>query len=168
MRMQIRNSTFLRLFPVLILWGVPPMAEAQFTQLGAKFTGTGFVGTALQGNAVAISADGSTVIVGGFFDNSFAGAAWVFTRVSGAWTQQGSKLVGAGAVGSALQGSAVAISADGNTAIVGGYQDNTGMGAAWIFTRAGGNWAQQGTKLVGAGAVGAAGQGISVALSGDG
>src|ERR1051325_6725132 len=163
--MQIRKSTLFRSLPVLIFGSVLPLAEAQYTQQGAKLTGTGFVGTALQGNAVAISADGSTVIVGGFFDNSFAGAAWVFTRVNGVWTQQGNKLVGTGAVGAALQGSAVAISADGNTALVGGYQDNTGVGAAWIFTRTGGVWTQQGTKLVGAGALGLASQGVSVALS---
>ena len=36
------------------------------------------------------------------------------------FVQQGSKLVGTGAVGSAVQGSSVAASADGNTAIVGG------------------------------------------------
>jgi hypothetical protein len=36
----------------------------------------------------------------------------------GVWTQQGDKLVGTGAVGSASQGEAVALSADGNTAIV--------------------------------------------------
>jgi hypothetical protein len=32
-------------------------------------------------------------------NNSFTGAAWVFTRSGEAWTQQGNKLVGTGAVG---------------------------------------------------------------------
>jgi hypothetical protein len=36
------------------------------------------------------------------------------------FTQQGPKLVGSDAVGQAVQGSGVALSADGNTAIVGG------------------------------------------------
>ena len=97
-----------------------------------------------------------------------AGAAWVFTRSGGVWTQQGTKLVGTGAVGAAQQGVSVALSADGNTAIVGGPADNSSAGAAWVFTRSGGVWTQQGTKLVGTGAVGAAQQGDSVALSGDG
>ena len=44
------------------------------------------------------------------------GATWVFTRSGGVWTQQGLKLVGTGAIGSAGQGSSVAVSADGNTA----------------------------------------------------
>jgi hypothetical protein len=40
------------------------------------------VGLALQGYSVAVSADGNTAVVGGYFDNSGAGAAWVFTRVT--------------------------------------------------------------------------------------
>ena len=113
-------------------------------------------------------ADGNTAIVGGSDDNSGIGAAWVFTRSGGVWTQQGSKLVGTGAVGTGQQGSSVALSADGNTAIVGGLGDNSGIGASWVFTRSGGVWTQQGSKLVGAGAVGTALQGCSVALSADG
>ena len=70
--------------------------------------------------AVSLSADGNTAIVGGFGDNSYAGAAWVWTRSGGVWTQQGPKLVGSGAVGTASQGISVSLSADGNTAIVGG------------------------------------------------
>jgi uncharacterized protein YdbL (DUF1318 family) len=41
------------------------------------------------------------------------------------FVQQGSKLVGTGVVGTAHQGRSVALSADGNTAIVGGYLDNS-------------------------------------------
>jgi hypothetical protein len=131
--------------------------------------GTGAVGAAQQGRSVALSADGNTAIVGGPQDNSGAGALWVYTRSGGVWTQQGPKLVGSGAVGAALQGYAVALSADGNIAIVGGYADNSFAGAAWVFTRSGGGvWTQQGPKLVGNGAAGAAEQGNSVALSADG
>jgi hypothetical protein len=67
------------------------------------------------------------------------------------FTQQGPKLVGTGAVNSPLpaeQGISVALSADGNTAIVGGHVDNSGTGAAWVYTRSGGVWSQQGSKLV--------------------
>jgi Divergent InlB B-repeat domain len=62
----------------------------------------------------------------------------------------------------------VALSADGNTAIVGAYGDNSTTGAAWVYARSGGVWNQQGNKLVGAGAGGASYQGNSAALSGDG
>ena len=144
------------------------VAAAQFTQQGSKLVGTGADGAAQQGTSVAISADGTTAVVGGRLDAGFRGAAWVFTRSGGVWSQQGSKLVGTDAVGTAQQGYSVAISADGNTAIIGGPFDNPDLGAAWVFTRSGGVWSQQGSKLVGTGAVGAAQQGYSVAISGDG
>jgi hypothetical protein len=140
-----------------------------WTQQGSKLIGGGAVGAAFQGISVALSADGNTAIVGGPDNNSFAGAAWVFTRSGGNWTPGGTELpLGTGAVGNARQGISVALSADGNTAIVGGNGDNSDAGAAWVFTRSGGVWTQQGPKLVGSGAVGAALQGRSVALSADG
>src|SRR5258708_11391722 len=126
--------------------------------------------------SVALSADGNTAIVGGWSDNSKTGAAWVFTRNGGVWTQQGKRFVGSDAVGSARQGMSVALSADGNTAILGGPGDNPwdrsapfglgAAGAAWVFSRSGGVWTQQGNKLVSPGAVGRLG--TSVALSADG
>ncbi len=139
-----------------------------WSQQGNKLVGSNAIGAAQQGLSVALSADGNTAIVGGPFDNPFAGAAWVFTRSNGVWTQQGQKLVGNGAVGNAEQGWSVGLSADGNTAIVGGRTDNNDAGAAWVFTRSNGVWTQQGQKLVGSGAVGSAAQGFSVALSADG
>ena len=143
-------------------------------QQGPKLVGAGAVGTrVLQGWSVALSADGAALALGGPSDSNFGGAAWVFTRSGTNWSQQGPKLVGAGAVGFAHQGYSVALSADGTTLAVGGYGDGnfsgyTGSGAAWVFTRSGTGWGQQGPKLVGAGAVGSAGQGVSVALSADG
>jgi hypothetical protein len=92
----------------------------------------------------------------------------VFTRSGSSWSQQGPKLVGADASGAAQQGHGVALSGDGNTALLGGYADNVTAGAAFAFVRSGSTWSQLGSKLVGTGAVGAAAQGFSVALSGDG
>ena len=96
--------------------------------------GTGAVGFAAQGASVSLSADGNTAMVGGYDDNGGAGAAWVWTRSGGVWTQHGSKLVGTGAAGAAYQGASVSLSTDGNTAMVGGYSDNGGAGAVWVFT----------------------------------
>jgi hypothetical protein len=100
--------------------------------------------------------------------NGGIGAAWVFSRSGGVWAQQGPKLVGSGNIGFSYQGFSVSLSADGNTAIVGGMADNSNTGAAWVFTRSNGVWTQQGNKLVGTGADGGALQGFSVAVSGDG
>jgi hypothetical protein len=148
----------------------PEPAAAQFTQQGPKLVGSGAIGRVVnQGSSVAVSADGNTAIMGGLGDNSDVGAAWIFTRSNGVWSQQGNKLVGIDAVGQAQQGSSVALSADGNTAIIGGPFDNAQHGAAWVFTRTNGMWTQQGNKLVGTGVVGfATYQGGSVALSADG
>jgi hypothetical protein len=145
-----------------------------WTQQGDKLVGAGAVGPAFQGYSTALSADGNTAVIGGRADNSYTGAAWVYTRSNGVWTQQGSKLVGTGAVNPAYQGNCVSLSGDGNTAIVGGFHDNPdpntdlGVGAAWVYTRSNGVWTQQGSKLVGTGAIGEAIQGWSVALSADG
>ncbi|MCW5896196.1 MAG: T9SS type A sorting domain-containing protein [Bacteroidetes bacterium] len=156
--------------PVLICAAilVHNVLPAQFAQQGNKLVGTGAVGNAYQGRSVALSADGNTAIVGGDLDSNNAGAAWVYTRTGGMWTQQGNKLVGTGAVFNAGQGISVSLSSDGNTAIIGAYLDNLSAGAAWVFTRSGGGWTQQGNKLVGAGALGSAAQGTSVSLSSDG
>jgi len=124
------------------------------------------------GFSVALSAYGNIALVGGVGgqgDDDGVGAAWIFEGTNGVWKQQG-KLAGTGAVGPSQQGCSVALSASGNTAIVGGWQDNNGVGAAWVYERGTDNegpWKQQGEKLVGSGAVGAAGQGTSVGLSED-
>ncbi|MBS0151402.1 MAG: hypothetical protein JSR31_10720, partial [Nitrospira sp.] len=139
-----------------------------WTQQGSKLVGTDAVGSASQGFSVALSADGNTAVVGGFSDSHNVGAAWVYTRTAGVWTQQGPKLLGTDDIGTAGQGMSVALGADGNTAVVGGGGDNSGVGAAWVYTRTAGVWTQQGPKLVGTDAVGSATQGFSIALSADG
>jgi hypothetical protein len=143
-----------------------------WSQQGPKLRGSGYRDFAgvNEGCSVSVSADGNTFIAGGYRDSTSTGAFWVFTRSGGAWTQQGPKLRGSGAAGAygAQQGKSVSLSADGNTALIGGYNDSVGRGAVWVFVRTGTTWAQQGNKLVGTGAAGQAQQGLSVAISADG
>jgi hypothetical protein len=139
---------------------------AVWSQQGPKLVGSD-AGNIRQGASVSLSADGKMAIIGGAADNGADGAAWIWARSADGWTQR-TKLIGSGAEGQADQGSAVALSADGSTAIVGGPFDNGETGAVWIWTRAGENWVQQGPKLVGSGALGKARQGWSVAISADG
>ncbi len=117
------------------------------------------------GRNVAMSADGNTAIVGGPGDGSKVGAAWVFTRSEvGAWTQQ-EKLTSTDESGAGEFGRSVALSSDGNTAVIGGPGDNGGVGAAWVFTRSeSGAWTQQ-EKLKGSGETGNGEFGFSVALA---
>jgi hypothetical protein len=144
-----------------------------WTQQGSRLEGNDVAASrapVLQGYSVALSADGNTAIVGGPGDNNpyyvgdpGIGAAWIYTRSGGVWTQQGPKLVGNDFGFLPGQGTSVALSADGNTALVGGPNDGINpeladFGATWVYTRSGGVWTQQGPKLVGSGAVGAAGK----------
>ncbi|HXX65105.1 MAG TPA: T9SS type A sorting domain-containing protein [Bacteroidota bacterium] len=139
-----------------------------WSQQGAKLVGTGSVGSAHQGQSVALSPDGNTAALGGPLDSAGTGAVWVFVKLNGAWTQQGAKLVGLGSIGHAEQGQSVSLSSDGNTLLVGGSNDSSGAGAAWVFTRSAGAWKQGGAKILALSAIGSASQGTSVSISADG
>ncbi len=162
--MKFRHDV-LRALPVitLVCCLLPAPARAQFTQQGPKLVGTGAPGIASQGWSVSLSGDGNTAIVGGPNDDNNAGAAWVYTRSGGVWTQQAKLVVTDEHPRGDEAGRSVSLSGDGDTAIVGGGD------AAWVYTRSGGVWTQQ-AKLVGTGAVVPfdASQGWSVSLSGDG
>src|SRR5688572_27904676 len=124
------------------------------------------------GSALAISADGNTIVVGAPHESSAArgingdaadnslynsGAAYVFVRRGDAWVQQA--YVKASNTGqSDLFGMNVALSADGNTMAVSapwersaatginGNQNDDSLpqaGAVYVFTRAGDSWSQQ-------------------------
>ena len=118
-----------------------------WNQQGGKLVGNGGAndsfGLLQQGTSVAISADGNTIISGAPYDNNDMGAVWVFNRSNGVWSQQGMKLVGTGGSAESKQGTSVALSADGNMAIVGGTGDNS----VWTFIRVNGTWSQRGSKL---------------------
>jgi len=134
-----------------------------------KLTVTDATGEPSFGITVALSANGSTALIGGSDDGSIAspaGAAWVFTRSDSVWNEQ-QKITVTDASNSARFGNSVALSADGNTALIGGFGDNNGKGAAWVFMRSGSTWSEQ-TKLIATGSAANDGVGGAVALSGDG
>jgi trimeric autotransporter adhesin len=125
------------------------------------------------GYSVALSSDGNTALVGTPFKNigtnHLEGAAYVFTYTGGVWRQQQKLTASDGAIGDEF-GSAVALSSDGNTALVGAPSpdgSNPGPGAVYVFTRSNGTWSQQ-QKLTASDGIGGAEFGNSVALSGDG
>jgi len=128
-----------------------------------KIVATDAIGTVNQ-NPVALSADGNTLVMSSATDNSGIGATWVFTRNAGTWTEQ-QKIIAPDAIGNAHQ-AATAMSKDGNTIVISGPNDNTNIGAAWIYTRSGQSWAES-TKLVATNAIGAAAMSVS-AMSLDG
>src|SRR5580704_12697504 len=94
---------------VMVVLAVCPAAMAQYTQQGPKLVPAGAGPTAAVGSSVALSTDGNTAAVGAPVDNG----VYIFVRSAGIWTQQGPKLVGTGEIGTAAQGTSVALSADG-------------------------------------------------------
>jgi hypothetical protein len=148
-------------------WVFTRSGTAWFQQ-GAKLTGSDELGPGNFGASVSLSADGNTALVGGYTDNNFTGAAWVFTRSGSTWAPQGRKLTASDEIGQGVFGSEVRVSADGNTALIGGGEDNGGIGAAWVFTRSGTAWTQQGPKLTANDETGDGFFGSGVGLSADG
>jgi hypothetical protein len=107
-----------------------------------------------EGALVALSADGNIAVLAGFSSPGPV-AAWVFTRSDGVWSTRGTPLIATGASPhppgqvSELESfaSSVAISPNGEIVLVGADWDSAHQGAAWIFTRVGASWEQQGSKL---------------------
>jgi hypothetical protein len=81
---------------------------------------------------------------------TLSGESLMYIRSDGNWHHQAT-LVGTSPSGE-LQGLSVALSADGNTAIVGGLYvlgvlEGPSAGEAWVFLRRNGVWHQQGSGL---------------------
>jgi hypothetical protein len=165
------------------LFGAPPPGVAHiFTFDGSNWTQQTELAASdssydrLFGNAVAVSADGNTVIVGdpgecGYgLENCEHGVAYVFARNGSAWTQQAELHGGPGF------GGAVTLSSDGSTALVGaglsGYYGHFhalgGNAPPTLFGRSGTTWTQE-TALSASDASGPFDDfGYAVALSSDG
>lgn len=105
-------------------------------------------GAAADRFGTAVSVSGDTVVVGAFFADVGVspdqGAAYVFTRAGGTWTEQ-AKLVASD--GSAADNFGFFVEAFADTVIIGAYWDDVGanvdQGSAYVFTRAGATWTEQ-------------------------
>ena len=113
------------------------------------------------GYAVSLSADGNTALVGAPGANSYGGYAAVYRYTGGLWSSA-TTLVSTAGMAYTRFGTAVALSADGNTAFVGA--PSSGYAAVYRYT--GGSWSTA-TQLVSTAGSGAH-FGASVALSSDG
>jgi CSLREA domain-containing protein len=126
---------------------------------------------------ISVAAAGDTVVVGATGESSSAGAAYVFVRSAGVWTQQ-AYLKASNAGGDDKFGQSVAVAGD--TVVVGAFQEDsstTGVnstpnngagnsGAAYVFGRSGTTWTQE-SYLKASNTGGADNFGISAAISGD-
>ena len=99
------------------------------------------------GRAVAISADGGTIVVGApeqLPHGYHSGAAYVFTKPAGGWPGVPEVATLTASDGSALDrfGDSVAISADGEAVVVGspGESNQSSHGAGYVFSKPAGGW----------------------------
>lgn len=120
-------------------------------------------------SSVALSADGTTAVVGTPNDDETTGSAYVFVSTDG-WSQR-AKLTADDGNSDDFFGSSVALSADGTTALIGASEDEdpNGLlgGSAYVFGASSGSWEQR-TKLAATDGDENDNFGSSVALSADG
>ena len=134
-----KKKTFKQTYPVQVYTrsGEAWTLQAEFTQ-----TISGGADFGAQSEAVGLSDDGETLIVGAPEVNKSKGAAYVYVRSGEAWTLQAT-LTPSGEKGKGEFGNGVTLSEDGSTALVAGKFDHGAHGAAWVFTRSGSTWTQQ-------------------------
>jgi hypothetical protein len=109
--------------------------------LEQKVTASDGTANSYFGSAAALN--GSTALIGADGDNSFQGAAYLFTESNGSWSQ-GQKLTASDGLPGDEFGYRVVL-AD-NTLLVGAFTatvgGNTSQGAAYVFAQSNGTWSQ--------------------------
>jgi outer membrane protein assembly factor BamB len=113
-----------------------------WTQRGSKLEPEDETSEGEFGDSVTLSTNGETTLIGADDDDFGAGGAWAFVRTPTGFAQQGPELLARGEPASGGMGAAVALSGDGNTALISGPWSE-GNGAAWRFEREDGNWSDQ-------------------------
>jgi hypothetical protein len=95
------------------------------------------------GTSVAITADGSTIVVGASGSSNQRGAAYVYLRIGPNWvnynTPHATLTNASGAINDRL-GSSVAISSDGINIVAGAPGVSSNRGAAYVYVRPGQSW----------------------------
>ncbi|TLM72285.1 MAG: tandem-95 repeat protein, partial [Actinobacteria bacterium] len=130
----------------------------------AKLTAPDGAASDWLGYTVALSGD--TAVIGASADDSWAGAAYVFTRSGTTWSQQAKLSAGDAAPGDRF-GWPVAVAGD--TAVIGTYADDdkgADSGSAYVFTRSGTTWSQAGKLTAPDGSAGDS-FGLTVAFDGE-
>lgn len=137
-----------------------------FTRSGASWTQQAKLTASDAANGenfgVSVAISGDTVLVGAT-GKAGGGGVYVFTRVVTAWTQQAQLIPSDLATSDNL---GIAVSIDGDTAVIAANTKDSGKGAAYVFVRSGGAWKQQ-AKLTASDATSGDAFGRSVSLSGE-
>ena len=119
-------------------WIFTQNSSGYWTQQGPKLVGSDSVGSRVsQSSSVAIDFYGNTALIGGFADDYYTGAAWIFTRntTTKQWTQQSPKLVG-GNNSFSFFGYASSLSSNGSLAVVSArYDGNGALRILYVYAR---------------------------------
>ena len=129
----------------------------------AELTASGGVPGGQFGQSVALSARGTTALVGAPVRDTGTGAVYVFTLRHGTWSQTAVLTASGGARFDSF-GRSVALSALGSTALVGAPGRHSDTGAVYVFTLRHGTWYQT-AELTASGGGRLDELGFSVALS---
>src|SRR6266576_3781972 len=109
--------------------------------LEQKVTASDGTANSYFGSAAALN--GSTALIGADGDNSFQGAAYLFTQSNGSWSE-GQKLTASDGLAGDEFGYRVALADD--TLLVGAFTatvgGNASQGAAYLFTESNGTWSE--------------------------
>lgn len=133
----------------------------------AELVGKDTVADDFFGISVSVSRNGKSAVVGACYKGGDEGAAYVFkANKKGTWKQTG-ELTASDASGSDTLGQSVAISADGQTAVVGAPGHGSEAGAVYVYSLVSGSWTQT-AELTASDGVTYDELGQSVAVSADG
>ncbi len=145
-----------------------------WTDAAAKIQPTSAANDDEYGYSAAIAGDASVIAVGAPGHDGGKGKVYVFTKPTGAWASVTAddailSVDAADADAGDRFGASVSVSADGSQIAVGAPGDENGKGAAYVFTKPSGNWADSTTSAKITHADGSAGDafGTSVSISGD-
>jgi hypothetical protein len=123
---------------------------------------------AIASSSCSFNSAGDTLAIGNESGNGNIGTVTVYKRTGTVWAVQLAATSGTGNTGTSRQGFAVSLSLSGDALVIGGYRDNSFIGAVWAFARSGVTWAQDGAKIVATGGPLLREYGDAISISEDG
>ncbi len=120
-------------------------------------------GAAADEFGISVAVHGDIAVIGARQDDTRNGSAYVFTRVSGVWSQEAKLIASDGAANDEF---GISVAVDGDTILVGAHQNDSNKGGAYVFTKVSGVWKHVAKLTADDGAANDE-FGISVAVDGD-
>ncbi len=145
------------------VWGNAPVSGNHRVETAKLIA---YQGAADDEFGISVAVDGHTAVIGARQDDDSgdqSGSAYLFTKVSGVWSQKVKLIASDGAANDEF---GISVAVDGDTVVIGAPQDDTRSGSAYVFTKVFGAWSQK-AKLIASDGAADDEFGYSVALDGD-